>query len=222
MKTVLLLPLALVLIGCAKSEKATEPDGGQPAASQATTSDATNGAANAAAKADDGDVKVAIVDYQGIMERVAAYRGKVVVMDAWSTSCPPCMKEFHNLVELHKKYGPDKVACISLSFDYEGLGTPEEQLPRVLEFLKSQHATFENLMSNEESDALYRQFALAAVPAVFVYDQQGKLSKRFDNEKIKSDAEAFTYSDVGKLVAELLGEKPAEAAATGADATTTQ
>ncbi len=149
---------------------------------------------------------MSIVDYEGILEHVARNRGKVVVMDAWSTSCPPCMKEFHNLVELDKQYSPEQLACMSLSFDYEGLDPPEEVKPRVLKFLKSQGATFDNLMSNEESDVLYRKFKLAAVPAVFVYDREGKLRKRFDNEQAKSAAEHFTYADVRRLVAALVGE----------------
>ncbi|MBI3837108.1 MAG: TlpA family protein disulfide reductase [Planctomycetia bacterium] len=155
-----------------------------------------------------GDVQLSIVSFEGIQEHIARNRGRVVVMDAWSTSCPPCIKEFHNLVELHKKYGPDKVACISLSFDYEGIGTPQEQQDRVLKFLRGERATFDNLMSNEESDVLYRKFKLAAVPAVFVYDRTGQLRKRFDNEQAKSKAEAFTYEQVGQLVAELLDEEP--------------
>ena len=154
----------------------------------------------------EGDVRLAIVSYDGILENIAQNRGKVVVMDAWSTSCAPCVKEFHNLVELHHKYGPEKLACISLSFDYEGLGTPEEQQGPVLKFLRDQGATFDNLMSTEESDVLYRKFKLAAVPAVFVYDRAGQLRKRFDNEQAKSKAEAFTYEQVGQLVAELLQE----------------
>ena len=127
-------------------------------------------------------------------------------MDAWSTSCAPCLKEFHNLVELHKKYGPDQVACISLSFDFEGIGKPEEQQERVLSFLLGQAATFENLLSSDESDVLYRKFKLASVPAVFVYDRTGQLRRRFDNQKAKTAAEAFTYSQVRDLVAELLKE----------------
>lgn len=165
-------------------------------------------AKNASAKAD--DVGLEIVSYDEILGRIAKGRGKVVVMDAWSTSCPPCMKEFHNLVELHKQYGPDKVQCMSLSFDYEGIDKPEDQQGRVLEFLRGQGATFENLMSNEESDTLYRKFKLAAVPAVFVYDREGNLRKRFDNQKAKSKAEQFTYEQVGELVRELLTE-PASA-----------
>jgi thiol-disulfide isomerase/thioredoxin len=155
------------------------------------------------------DVRLSIVDYDGILQLIARQRGKVVVMDAWSTSCPPCMKEFHNLVELHKRYGPEQVACISLSFDYEGLGPPEEQQDRVLKFLRKQGATFDNLLSSEESDTLYRKFRLAAVPAVFVYDRAGQLRKRFDNEQSKNAETAFTYEQVGQLVAELLQENPA-------------
>jgi hypothetical protein len=122
------------------------------------------------------------------------------------------MEEFHNLVDIHKQYGPEKVACVSLSFDYEGIDKPEDQAPRVLEFLQQQGATFDNLMSTEESDALYKKFSLAAVPAVFVYDQEGKLRKRFDNEQAKNKEEHFTYEDVKKLVAELVAAPPTAAA----------
>jgi hypothetical protein len=120
------------------------------------------------------------------------------------------MKEFHNLVELHKEYPADDVACVSLSFDYEGLGSPEEAEPPVLEFLKSQGATFDNFMSNEESDVLYRKFELNAVPAVFVYDRAGKLRERFESEG--------AYEKVKALVAQLVkepvaNETPADPAA---------
>jgi len=188
---------ALLVTGCGSTATTDSPSktASEPARSPALTP---------AAK--DGDVQLTIEPFEGIQEHIARNRGKVVVMDAWSTSCAPCIKEFHNLVELHQKYGPEKLACISLSFDFEGLGTPEEQQGLVLKFLREQGATFENLMSNEESDVLYRKFKLAAVPAVFVYDRAGQLRKRFDNEKAKSKAEAFTYEQVGQLVAELLKE----------------
>ncbi len=200
-----LLTLALA-VGCSKATRTKDAADTDVAVSEnegiATSSTPVN-----------SDIELAILDYQGIMEQVASKRGKVVVMDAWSTSCPPCMKEFHNLVEIHKEYGPEKVACISLSFDFEGIDKPEDQAPRVLQFLQQQGATFDNLMSTEESDELYKKFNLAAVPAVFVYDREGKLRKRFDNEQSKSTDEHYTYDDVRALVAELVAEKPAEEAA---------
>jgi thiol-disulfide isomerase/thioredoxin len=145
-------------------------------------------------------VELTIRDYEGILATIAAHRGRVVVMDGWSTSCEPCLKEFPGLVALHKKYGPDRVACISLSFDFEGLGTPEQQRDKVLAFLRQQGATFENLLSNVPSDDLYRKFELASIPAVFVYDREGHLARRFDSTLGKP----FTYRDVDALVAELV------------------
>jgi thiol-disulfide isomerase/thioredoxin len=152
----------------------------------------------AAVATDGANVELAILSFDEIQQRIADKRGKVVVVDAWSTSCPPCMKDFHNLVELHKQYAPSDVACISLSFDYEGIGKPEEASGPVLTFLREQGATFDNLMSSEESDVLYRKFKLNAVPAVFVYDREGKLRERFESEG--------AYDKVRSLVAELVKE----------------
>ena len=155
---------------------------------------------------DSDQVSLKVLDFDGIQQLVASHRGQVVVMDAWSTSCLPCLEEFPHLVELHQRWGADRVACISLSFDYEGLDSVDDIKPRVLDFLKRSGATFDNVLSSEESDGLYRKFDLASVPAVFVYDRAGNLRKRFDNQRAKSKAERFSYAQVGQLVEELLSE----------------
>src|SRR5579863_8091376 len=63
-------------------------------------------------------ISLTIADWDETIKLVAVQKGKVVVLDAWSTSCPPCMKEFPNLVKLHQKYGGKEVVCMSLSCDY--------------------------------------------------------------------------------------------------------
>ena len=148
------------------------------------------------------DVSLQVLDYDGIQRLIQSHRGKIVVMDAWSTSCLPCMKEFHNLVDLQKQY-PDKVAAISLSFDFEGIGKPEQQKEKVLKFLREQGAAFDNVISSEDSDTLYDKFKLASVPAVFVYGPDGQLIKRFDNESAASEVDGFSYANVKKLVEKL-------------------
>lgn len=157
------------------------------------------GASHSTSLALNQPVELKVTDYAGVMQTVASHRGKVVVMDAWSTQCEPCMQEFPKLVALARKY-PDRLACISLSLDYEGLGKPEDQREKVLEFLRKQQATFDNLLSSEPSDDIYARLKLPSIPAVFVYDQAGDLAKRFDSR------EPFTYKDVEKKVAELVKE----------------
>jgi len=173
----------LSLVGCGTAGEAT-PISSTPADASAPTPET---AAQPAAQ----EVTLQILDYDGIQKLIQSKQGKVVVLDAWSTSCEPCVREFPKLVALSKKY-PDQIACVSVSFDYEGLDSPEEVSEPVLNFLKQQGAAFDNVMSNEEADTLYQKFDLVAVPAVFIYDSEGNLVKRFDN----STGEEFTYEQI--------------------------
>ncbi|MEX2121537.1 MAG: TlpA disulfide reductase family protein [Pirellulales bacterium] len=196
----LLSVLVLLLPGCERSKTVPNvPDAGQSEAAKAGP------AADAGTLPPANDaVTLQIKDYDGILALVRDKQGKVVVLDAWSTWCEPCMREFPGLVALHEKYGPDRVACISLSLDFDGIGDekPEQHRDKVLAFLNEQGAAFDNLISSDPSEELYKKLGFASVPAVFVYDRQGQLARRFDNTDAKR--EPFTYQDVEALVVELL------------------
>ena len=154
--------------------------------------------------AESGDASLSIMSWEEAQEIVRSKAGKIVVLDVWSTSCVPCRREFPYLVRLHQGHS-DQVSCISFSMDYSGRASkpPESYREKVTEFLQSQGATFDNLLGNDDPDTLYEQLELASIPAVYVYDRDGKLLRRFDNEN--PDAEEFTYEgDVLPFVKELL------------------
>jgi hypothetical protein len=109
-------------------------------------------------------------------------------------------------VALSEKHSRDELACISLSFDYEGIGQPEQQYSRVLAFLQKQKATFDNVLSRLESDALYAKLEIPSIPAVFVFDRDGQLHRRFDNRHASRDGGPFTYEQVSAAVDELLAQ----------------
>jgi thiol-disulfide isomerase/thioredoxin len=156
-------------------------------------------------------VDLQLLDWEGLQKLLASHRGKVVVLDCWSTSCVPCIEEFPNLVALQNRHSRENLACVSLSFDYEGIGTPEEQRDRVLEFLRKQGARFDNVLSTLDSDALSIKLEIPSIPAVFVFDRQGKLHKRFDNRNASRTGGPFNYEQVSQVVEQLLAE-PAESA----------
>lgn len=152
-------------------------------------------------------VKLDIKDWDETLALVAQHKGKVVVLDLWSTSCEPCMVEFPHLVELHKQHG-DKLVCMSASCDYAGIKSkpPESYRDRVLEFLTKQEATFTNVLLNVESDVLFEKIELASIPAVYVFGTDGKIVKRFDNDNAKA-GEDFTYvKDIVPFVEGLLAK----------------
>ena len=162
-------------------------------------------------------VSLEIKSWKETRALIAAQKGKVVVVDLWSTSCLPCMKEFPNLVALHKKYPADKITCISVSCDYEGLEDepPESKKPSVIKFLNSTEATCTNLLLSDADIDVYESIGLAAIPAVYVYDTQGNLAKRFDNDSGEYGDEGFTYKDhivplIEKLIDTATSEPGAE------------
>jgi thiol-disulfide isomerase/thioredoxin len=140
-------------------------------------------------------VSLEIASWEEVEQRVAEHAGKIVVLDLWSTSCQPCLREFPHLVALHNKY-PDDVVCMSVSTDYAGIKSkpPEFYRERVTEFLTGQGATFENYLCSVESDELFPKLELASIPAVMVFGTDGQLVNRFDNDDGKYGDE-FTYAD---------------------------
>jgi thiol-disulfide isomerase/thioredoxin len=185
---------AMILAGCGTPR----PDaGGEPA----EVTQATGGTAAASP----APVEVRLVDHAGLLAEVERHRGKVVVLDCWSTSCPPCIKEFPGLVKLAAAHG-DRVQCLSLCFDYDGIGAPEDLLPPVRRFLEKVGAgRIVNLFSSEEADSLSRKLDLVSVPAIFIWKPDGSLAIRYDDDMAARDlGRAFTYEDVERTVAELL------------------
>ena len=154
-----------------------------------------------------GKASIRLVDHAGLEAEIARHAGKVIVVDFWSTSCPPCVKEFPRLVALKKTHG-ERIACISFSLDYEGIDAPEELLPPVEKFLDKVGAgEIVNLLSTEEADVVYRKLDLVSVPAVYVYGLDGKLAQRFDeDDAAKRLKRPFTYDDVEGVVGRLLGK----------------
>lgn len=156
-------------------------------------------------------VTLQLMSWQQAQETVAEQKGKVVVLDLWSTWCEPCVRELPNLVELQREH-PDEVVCIAFNMDYAGVeGEPAESFREdVLSFLERQNARMINILSSDPADDVFNQLDLGSVPAVFVYDRDGTLVKRFDNDDGSYGDEGFTYDQqIVPLVESLLaGEQP--------------
>lgn len=188
------LAAVLLAAGCTRESPAPRA-AAPPVVAEAVAPVAPDGAPAAAAAS---GVKLQVLDVAGLEQLIASHRGKVVVVDAWSTSCEPCLKEFPNLVAMGRELGPERLACVSLSLDFDGIGKPEEKQAKVLKFLERFGATFDNVLASEEADAVMQRLDFYAPPAVFVYDRAGKLSKKFGVDG------PFTYVDVRQQVDTLL------------------
>jgi len=139
-----------------------------------------------------------------VQAEVAQHKGKVVVVDLWSTWCLPCIRELPHLIQLQQDY-PDDVVCISVNMNYDGRGEPAKVAPEVLDFLVDKQAKLVNFLSVTPDMKIYETLDLASIPVAFVYNADGSLAKRFDNEQNEYGDEGFTYEkQIRPMVEELV------------------
>ena len=138
------------------------------------------------------------------IESHAKSTGKITVVDLWSTVCEPCVREFPGLVRLSNAMSSE-VTCIGVSVDYDGRKTrpPESYSERVGAFLNAVGANFDNYLCNTASDDVFTEVGLPSIPAVLIYDVNGKLVKQFVDA---GDTIGFSYdADVIPFVEKLAG-----------------
>ncbi|TWU42836.1 thiol-disulfide oxidoreductase [Novipirellula artificiosorum] len=146
---------------------------------------------------------IAYASWQEIEQQITLVN-KLTVVDFWSLSCQPCLEEFPGLVRLNKELG-DKVKCMSVDVDFDGRKSrpPESYEERIVNFLTSVGATFPTFISQTASDEIFAELELASIPAVFVYDAEGNLVKRFVDA---GETAGFSYDeDVIPFVKSLAG-----------------
>jgi thiol-disulfide isomerase/thioredoxin len=211
LRVVCLLVFALAAAGCEQNSgtETASPDV-TPVESVQPVDDKGSDGQNSAAT-----VELKIATFDDLQKSIAASKGKIVVVDYWSTSCPPCMTEFPGLVALHNELPHDQVRCVSASLDYDGLADyPIEDCRKAaLEFLERKGSTLDNfILSDESLTVMDDKLKIASIPAVFVFDVDGKLARQFD----ESSGESFTYEkDITPFVTELVSQQfPTDSAST--------
>ena len=147
-----------------------------------------------------------VASFAQVQDVIAKHKGKVVVVDYWSSWCNPCLKELPEFVQLHKELG-DKIICMTVDVDFAGIvgEKPEDHHANVLGILTKNNALMKNFLSSDPDMTVFDKLRVASVPALHVFDKAGKLHHRFDNENGAYGEEGFSVlKHVKPVVAELL------------------
>lgn len=172
----------------ARSADNTAPDKTAPAAGK-TPPDKTTAAA--------GKVELLDVTFAGLDEAVKKNTGKVVLVDVWATFCPPCVKKFPHLVELHEKHAKDGLVLITVTID------EKHDRDKALKFLQDKHATGTNFFLTETDEATtkkwHEKYPVLSLPVLAIQNRKG--------ERVVTDEGDLTPAKLDEMVEKLLAEK---------------
>ena len=164
--------ISLALAGCASNDSL---------ATQYSSSDSTgnyvspDGATKTIAAADRGGA----VSFSGTTDAggkvsSADYAGKVIVLNFWYASCPPCRLEAADLEKLNQKYSSEGVVFLGVNV--------EDTAPTALSFEKSHGVSYPSILDADEGAvrlAFHGKISPNAVPTTLIIDEKGRVAARF-------------------------------------------
>lgn len=126
----------------------------------------------------------------GKMVRLSDYRGKVVVLNIWSKSCPPCLEEMPSLAALgHTLASRDDIVLLTITTDESA-----EDARSTLQSILGQEAPFEVLI-DPDTKVVADMFGTKLYPETWFIDGKGVIRARVDGARDWSTALAVQFAE---------------------------
>lgn len=149
----------------------------------------------------DTDTRLRATNFASWEQQLASYRPSVVVLDLWAMWCTPCIKRFPAMVEMHHQYKDRGVEIVAVNLDNRDDRAALEQAEQ---FIREVEAEFDNFYMDENLISAFEYFKLIGIPAVLVYDGEGRERFRLTGNNPNSQ---FTERDIEAAVEQLLAEQ---------------
>lgn len=112
----------------------------------------------------------ALEDMDGKTLRLAALRGKVVLINFWATWCPPCRREMPSLERLHRLMKAEGLAVLAINVG--------EEPDTVFSFTGTLDASPGFPILFDRDSAVLRAYPVKGLPTSFVLDRDGRIAYR--------------------------------------------
>ena len=110
-----------------------------------------------------------LITIDGEEIRLSDMRGKVVMVDFWSSWCPPCRAEAPELVEVYKKYRGSNIEFIGVAiWDVKG---------QVESFVERYGVTYINGL--DEMGKIAIDYGVTGIPEKYFVDMNGNIARKF-------------------------------------------
>ena len=120
-----------------------------------------------------------LIDSNGAPVRLSSFKGKVVLLNFWATTCGGCKTEIPWFVEFSERYKQRGLSVIGVSLDDDGWKS-------VRPFLKEKKLNYTVVIG---SDALANQYGVNEMPVTLLIGRDGQIAYSHTGVVDKSQCE---------------------------------
>lgn len=106
-------------------------------------------------------------DVNGNTVRLSDYKGRVVLIEFWTTWCGPCRELTPVLNKIYEKYKDKGFVILAL--------TPEENMDTVLLYIKKYNIIYPVLITDDKTA---KRYGVISIPASFLISRDGRVAEK--------------------------------------------
>ncbi|MEP6836296.1 MAG: TlpA disulfide reductase family protein [Gemmatimonas sp.] len=136
--------------------------------------------------------KAATVDETPLVKTLKDYKGDVVLLNIWATTCPPCRQEMPSIDSLYQQYKGKGLRVVAISTDPPGMAQ------NIRDFVKQYKLSFDVLYDSVAT--INQQYQIYGYPYSFIISRDGVIHKKWVGP------DDWNSADNRKLIEQLLAE----------------
>jgi thiol-disulfide isomerase/thioredoxin len=145
--------------------------------------------------------RIAIADFTGLEEALAARRGGGFLLNFWAMWCAPCVAELPELAAVAREWRERGGALLTVSYDLMVAGAERATVEeRMRSFLERRQLELEVLIYDApDQSALDERFDLPGpIPVTLAIDAQGRVVDRLEGEGDRARFEQMMARALGR------------------------
>lgn len=115
--------------------------------------------------------EAATLDDKPVTKTLKDYRGDVILLNIWATTCIPCRTEMPSIDSLYQVYKPKGFKVVAVSTDNPGM------TQAIRDFAKEYKLTFDILY--DSVSAINQQYQIYGYPYSFIISRDGVIHKKW-------------------------------------------
>jgi peroxiredoxin len=112
--------------------------------------------------------EISVADLDGRPVDLGEYRGKVLLVDFWATTCAPCVEAFPDMRRLYNLHHPKGFEIVGVSLD--------EDATIVKTFREKSRLPWRMALSSTDIERTRERYHAETIPSLFLIDRDGRVA----------------------------------------------